>query len=110
MHRRRVEEVGLLTRTAGSANGLRTSGYCPFQVRKKDSGRVFSVVFLRCRYRKSVIRLAASAFRQREGPRGIAVGTAITDRPPHRSVRAELPHTALTLDGDEQTALWDKDG
>jgi hypothetical protein len=25
----------------------------------------------------------------------VAVGTAITDRPPHRSVRAELPHTAL---------------
>ena len=42
------------------------------------------------------------------GPRGIAV--AITDRPPHRSVRAELPHTALTLDSDERTALQDKDG
>ena len=28
----------------------------------------------------------------------IAVGTAIADRPPHRSVRAALPHTALTLD------------
>ncbi len=26
--------------------------------------------------------------------RGVAVGTAISDRPPHRSVRAELPHTA----------------
>src|SRR5437763_15905648 len=25
---------------------------------------------------------------------GVAVGTAIADRPPHRSVRAELPHTA----------------
>jgi hypothetical protein len=24
----------------------------------------------------------------------VAVGTAVTDRPPHRSVRAELPHTA----------------
>ncbi len=24
----------------------------------------------------------------------VAVGTAITCRPPHRSVRAELPHTA----------------
>ena len=31
----------------------------------------------------------------------IAVGTAITDRPPHRSVRAELPHTAPTLDEDD---------
>ena len=28
----------------------------------------------------------------------IAVGTAIADRPPHRSVRAELPHTAPPLD------------
>ena len=27
--------------------------------------------------------------------REVAVGTAIADRPPHRSVRAELPHTAL---------------
>lgn len=25
---------------------------------------------------------------------GVAVGTAVTCRPPHRSVRAELPHTA----------------
>jgi adenine specific DNA methylase Mod len=29
---------------------------------------------------------------------GVAVGTAIADRPPHRSVRAELPHTAPTSD------------
>ena len=39
----------------------------------------------------------------------IAVGTAIADRPPHRSVRAELPHTALTLDKDEQIVRWDRD-
>ena len=26
----------------------------------------------------------------------IAVGTPVTERPPHRSVRAELPHTAPT--------------
>src|SRR6516165_8005423 len=30
----------------------------------------------------------------------IAVGTVITDRPPHRSVRAQLRHTAPTLGGD----------
>src|SRR5580658_5717198 len=30
--------------------------------------------------------------------RSVAVGTAIADRPPHRSVRAALPHTAPTLD------------
>ena len=28
---------------------------------------------------------------------GIAVGTAVASRPPHRSVREELPHTAPTL-------------
>ncbi len=39
----------------------------------------------------------------------IAVGTVIADRPPHRSVRAALPHTALTLDADMQTARWDTD-
>jgi hypothetical protein len=27
----------------------------------------------------------------------IAVGTPITERPPHRTVRAEFPHTAPTL-------------
>jgi len=34
----------------------------------------------------------------------IAVGTVIADRPPHRSVRAALPHTARTLDGDDHPA------
>ena len=28
---------------------------------------------------------------------GVAVGMALSGHPPHRSVRAELPHTALTL-------------
>jgi hypothetical protein len=28
----------------------------------------------------------------------IAVGTPITERPPHRTVRAAFPHTAPTLD------------
>lgn len=37
----------------------------------------------------------------------IAVGTVIADRPPHRSVRAELPHTVLTLDADMQTSRSD---
>jgi hypothetical protein len=34
----------------------------------------------------------------------IAVGTVIADRPPHRPVRAELPHTVLTADVDVQTS------
>src|SRR5829696_2666283 len=42
--------------------------------------------------------------------RMIAVGTVIADRPPHRSVRAELPHTVLTLDVDMQTSRLDKGG
>ena len=29
----------------------------------------------------------------------IAVGTLIAERPPHRSVRAEFPHTVLTSGG-----------
>src|ERR1035441_10245449 len=36
----------------------------------------------------------------------VAVGTTIADRPPHRSVRAELPHTAPTLDMWRQGAPW----
>ncbi len=40
----------------------------------------------------------------------IAVGTVIADRPPHRSVRAELPHTVLTVDVDMQTSRWDRGG
>src|SRR5262245_3965889 len=47
----------------------------------------------------------------------IAVGTVITDRPPHRSVRAQLRHTAPTLGGDGEAdarpwvknlGLWEK--
>jgi len=34
----------------------------------------------------------------------IAVGTAIAGRPPHRSVREELPHTALPLSYDGRDA------
>jgi len=30
----------------------------------------------------------------RNGPLGVAVGTLITERPPHRTVRAAFPHTA----------------
>jgi hypothetical protein len=33
-----------------------------------------------------------------ESALGVAVETSITARPPRRSVRAELPHTALPLD------------
>src|SRR5215471_15320153 len=36
----------------------------------------------------------------------IAVGTVITDRPPHRSVRAQLRHTAPTLGADGKANAW----
>ena len=37
----------------------------------------------------------------------VAVGTAIAGRPPHRSVRAALPHTAPTLDsGVRRSSAW----
>jgi hypothetical protein len=42
--------------------------------------------------------------------RAIAVGTAISGRPPHRSVRAELLHTAPTFDVDVRSVLQDTDG
>ena len=42
--------------------------------------------------------------------RAIAVGTAISGRPPHRSVRAELLHTAPTFDADVRSVLQDTDG
>jgi hypothetical protein len=36
----------------------------------------------------------------------IAVGTQVTPRPPHRSVRAQLRHTAPTLGGDGKADVW----
>src|SRR5260370_3711882 len=43
-------------------------------------------------------------------PFAVAVGTVLADRPPHRSVRAELPHTALTVDVWRRNAGPGKDG
>ena len=49
----------------------------------------------------SVARLMASKCQHLQIGSSVAVGTGITPRPPHRSVREELPHTAPTLgDGD----------
>ena len=42
-------------------------------------------------------------------PVPVTVGTAIASCPPYRSVRAELPHTALTLDGWRQNERRDRD-
>jgi ribosomal protein L37AE/L43A len=38
----------------------------------------------------------------------VAVGTALSGGPPHRSVRAALPHTALTEGVWRRSARWDK--
>ncbi len=39
----------------------------------------------------------------------IAVGMALSGHPPHRSVRADFPHTALTSDDDVRNAVRDRD-
>ena len=41
----------------------------------------------------------------RQGVKRVAVGTGIAPRPPHRSVRAELPHTAPALSHDAKRSL-----
>src|SRR5262245_24656633 len=38
--------------------------------------------------------------------RGIAVGTQVAPRPPHRSGRAQLRHPAPTLGGDGKANAW----
>ena len=44
----------------------------------------------------------------RPGGRAVAVGAALSGGPPHRSVRAELPHTALTSGAWRRGGRWDK--
>src|SRR5207245_9750183 len=39
----------------------------------------------------------------------VAVGTPVAQRPPHGSVLAELPHTALTSDAWHRSAKGDRD-
>jgi hypothetical protein len=46
--------------------------------------------------------IARSLGRNRSSGGNVAVGTGITPRPPRRSVRAELPHTALASGTDDQ--------
>jgi hypothetical protein len=54
---------------------------------------------------------AAGRFRRPEfkGVISVTVGTAIASCPPYRSVRAELPHTAPTLDEWRRNARPGKD-
>ena len=59
------------------------------------------------------MNLAASKWDERfvsfRSPTKVAVGTIIADRPPHGSVRAALPHTALTSVVWRQNVAMDKD-
>jgi len=54
------------------------------------------VMWVKCRegYRVESSESSSNSSLFQMDTRRVAVGTAITDRPPHRSVRAELPHTA----------------
>jgi hypothetical protein len=58
--------------------------------------------------RPSIARSAVGHFGVREMD-FVAVGTAVIPPPPHRSVRAELLHTAPTLDEWRQSARSDED-
>ena len=40
-----------------------------------------------------------------ESALGVAVGMPVARHPPHRSVRAALPHTALPLDSSVKTSV-----
>ena len=53
----------------------------------------------------TVFPLTPFSFAKNTRRRSVAVGTAIADRPPHRSVRAALPDTALTLDDGVEAKL-----
>ena len=46
---------------------------------------------------------ALPALRQRTKNAAVAVGTPVTRRPPHRSLRAELPHKAPTSGSNAQS-------
>ena len=50
--------------------------------------------------------VAWATLAQRSFAPGVAVGTEIAPRPPHRPQRAGLPHWVPTLDAERQTAHW----
>jgi hypothetical protein len=52
------------------------------------------------RYRAAALIGLAGVCMAPVGVAAVAVGTEIALRPPHRSVRAELPHTAPALSHD----------
>ena len=58
-------------------------------------------------YRRRDIEVVVGQLRHHnDALRTIAVGTQVSPRPPHRSVRARLRHTAPTLGGDGEANAW----
>ena len=51
----------------------------------------------------TVVKFGLNAVAARNFDFSVAVGMAVTCHPPHRSVRAELPHTAPALGFDAET-------
>src|SRR4029077_6578043 len=58
--------------------------------------------FLSASTPRNCIRAAGDLYTARYMTSSVAVGTIINDRPPHRTVRAALPHTAPTLEDCER--------
>src|SRR3954452_24253158 len=71
--------------------------YTPINADSKHWGFHWAFIRLICVYRRS--SAAKLLF--------VAVGTPVSRRPPHRSVRAELLHTAPTLDDWRRSAHSD---
>lgn len=72
-------------------NQLRPGKLIPTKFKRGDGGDLAEAA---CRNASLRTRPVTPVVGKRSGT--VAVGTAIADRPPHRSVRAELPHTATT--------------
>ena len=53
--------------------------------------------------RRWFLKFGAPIARNLRHTRPVAVGTILSDRPPHRSQRAELPHWALTSGNNAQS-------
>src|SRR5665213_2690531 len=85
----------------GRVSACSTTGFSSTQLAGSSSDRGFSYVLSTC----SILSMySASNFPT------VAVGTAITGRPPHRSPRAALPHEAPISDEWRQSELWGMDG
>jgi len=101
-------QMALCRGNPSGGRGLRS--HC-FVAKPSTMSRIASASRLACE-RRSFSHRRQSVVRNIDCPAhatSIAVGTMVTHRPPHRSVRALLTHTAPTLDSWRQNAGWDKD-